>query len=180
MNGYPFLSNKESFGANTLVADVLKEVGTVRNLCLLYESGNTLEGLEATLEQVDFNGFPVVTSPEEIVVVGFVGRRELRLALERARANLDVSGSTECTFAEARESEGGPPVVHLGHCLDPSPIQITEDSPMSFVVDLFRRLGLRYALVTGEGKLTGLLTKKDVLKFLAAANNRDPQAINFM
>jgi len=37
---------------------------------------------------------------------------------------------------------------------------------METVVDMFRKLGLRQTLVTHNGRLLGIITKKDVLRFV--------------
>ena len=51
--------------------------------------------------------------------------------------------------------------------------------PMPTVVEVFRRMGIRYALITQRGRLMGIVTKKDVLRHLAVLNNHDPDAITF-
>lgn len=50
---------------------------------------------------------------------------------------------------------------------------------MSTVVDLFRRMGVRYALVVSKGRLEGIITKKDLLRHLAELSHHDPNAIAF-
>ena len=37
---------------------------------------------------------------------------------------------------------------------------------METVVDMFRKLGLRQTLVTHNGRLLGIITKKDVLRYV--------------
>lgn len=52
--------------------------------------------------------------------------------------------------------------VDLRPWLHPSPVQVVEHTPLYRVHELFRKLGLRYVLVTNFGRLTGILTKKDI------------------
>ncbi|CAG8705620.1 16127_t:CDS:2, partial [Acaulospora morrowiae] len=54
--------------------------------------------------------------------------------------------------------------------MDQTPITISHKFPMEMVIELFRKMGLRYVLVTKNGQLLGLITKKDVLRHLAAVN----------
>lgn len=74
---------------------------------------------------------------------------------------------------------GQPPCLSLRHIVDMSPIQITDAMPMETVVEMFRRLGLRQTLVTHNGRLLGIITKKDVLRHIATLANQDPDSILF-
>ena len=42
---------------------------------------------------------------------------------------------------------------------------VFDQTPMETVVDMFRKLGLRQTLVTHNGRLLGIITKKDVLRY---------------
>ncbi len=43
---------------------------------------------------------------------------------------------------------------------------ITDQTPMETVIDMFRKLGLRQMLVTRNGRLLGVITKKDILQYM--------------
>lgn len=43
---------------------------------------------------------------------------------------------------------------------------VTEQTPMETVIDMFRKLGLRQVLVSKHGCLLGIITKKDILRFM--------------
>lgn len=43
---------------------------------------------------------------------------------------------------------------------------VTSSTPMETVIDMFRKLGLRQVLVTRNGKILGIITKKDILHFM--------------
>jgi hypothetical protein len=51
--------------------------------------------------------------------------------------------------------------------MDLTPITLTHKFPMATVVEIFRKMGPRYAIITKYGKLHGLITRKDVLRHLA-------------
>lgn len=46
---------------------------------------------------------------------------------------------------------------------------------MTTVVELFRRMGVRQALVTHEDRLVGIVTKKDVIKHLMDMSSKKSQ-----
>lgn len=43
---------------------------------------------------------------------------------------------------------------------------VTDQTPMETVIDMFRKLGLRQVLVIRNGRLLGIITKKDILHFM--------------
>ena len=101
--------------------------------------------------------------------MGFVLRRDLLLATDNARARLEsLPGSSLCVFTQHVPVVGsGPPPIKLRKIVDLAPITITDQTPMETVVDMFRKLGLRQTLVTHNGRLLGIITKKDVLRYLS-------------
>lgn len=68
--------------------------------------------------------------------------------------------------AAARSApSGGPAPLHLFSQVDLAPVTVTERTPMAVVIDLFRKLGLRQALVTKHGYAcvcTRFLIKNDL------------------
>ena len=101
--------------------------------------------------------------------MGFVLRRDLLLATDNARARLEsLPGSSLCVFTQHVPVVGsGPPPIKLRKIVDLAPITITDQTPMETVVDMFRKLGLRQTLVTHNGRLLGIITKKDVLRLIS-------------
>ena len=51
--------------------------------------------------------------------------------------------------------------------------------PMEIVADILHKPGLCQSLVTDNGKLLEIITKKDVLKHIAKMANQDPDSILF-
>ena len=43
---------------------------------------------------------------------------------------------------------------------------LSDQTPMEIVIDMFRKLGLRQVLITKNGRLLGIITKKDILRFM--------------
>lgn len=182
LNGYPFLDSKEEFAHTSLAADVMQPKRT-EPLSVLTQDSMTVEDVEALLKETEHNGFPVVVSRESQYLVGFVLRRDLQLAIENARRNVEgVRGDSIVLFSATPThplTPGGPPPLKLKKILDMAPITITDQTPMETVVDMFRKLGLRQTLVTHHGRLLGVITKKDVLRYIKQLDNEDPNSVLF-
>ena len=71
------------------------------------------------------------------------------------------------------------PPLKLWKILDLAPTCITDKTPMETVVNMFRKLGLRQTLVTHNGRLLGIITKKDVIRHIKKMNSEDPDTVLF-
>ncbi|KNE57655.1 hypothetical protein AMAG_04520 [Allomyces macrogynus ATCC 38327] len=136
-------------------------------------------------------GYPVVESAKSMVLVGFINRTELVFALEQARKRPDANDMTPVVFGPvpaaaaaasaatspvlgnssfgvvaAHAASGHVPVLDLAPWMDQTPITIVARYPMEMTIELFKKMGLRYVLITRNGQLLGLITKKDVLRHL--------------
>ncbi|XP_046649586.1 H(+)/Cl(-) exchange transporter 4-like [Daphnia pulicaria] len=179
LNGYPFLDNKEEFGHTTLAADVMQPKAS-KPLTVLTQDTTSLEGVEMLLKETDHNGFPVVVSRESQFLVGFVLRRDLSLAVANAKRTMEgLRDDSLVLFTPNIPSpwHGSPP-LKLRRILDLAPITVTDHTPMETVIDMFRKLGLRQVLVTHNGRLLGIITKKDVLRHMKQMDSEDPDAVN--
>ena len=63
--------------------------------------------------------------------------------------------------------------------VDLAPVTITDKTPMETVVNMFQKLGLRQTLVTHNGRLLGIVTKKDVLRHIKRMDNEDEDDVLF-
>ncbi|KAK2160894.1 hypothetical protein LSH36_125g02012 [Paralvinella palmiformis] len=183
LNGYPFLDSKEEFTHTTIAADVMRPKRTEPPLCVLTQDSMTVEQIEAIMRETDHNGFPVIVSAESQYLVGFVLRRDLSIAISSARTNHDGIVSNSVVYftnhVPVNTVVGGPEPLKLRKILDMAPVTITDQTPMETVVEMFRKLGLRQTLVTHNGRLLGIITKKDILRHIAQLKNQDPDSILF-
>jgi chloride channel 3/4/5 len=176
LNGYPFLDNKTEFFNNDLLSDVWEKICTGRELKVITLHGNTLGSIERLLDQCEYSGFPLVNTLDEMLVEGYVSRRELESRLLLACSRLyEVLPDTPCHFISSSSRSG----IDLHDTVNRSAFQLAADMPIVTVVEVFRRMGIRYALITVTGRLTGLITKKDVLKYIAVQHNLDPEDVRF-
>lgn len=180
LNGYPFLESKEEFSHTTLAHDVMKP-GKNESFYVITQDSMTLDDVEQLLRETDHNGFPVVVSRQSQYLVGFVARRDLNIAINQAKKNTEgIVGDSIVLFTASVPSPWmGPPPLRLRKILDLAPITITDQTPMETVVDMFRKLGLRQTLATHNGRLLGIITKKDVLRHIKQLESEDPESVLF-
>ncbi|KAJ8667957.1 hypothetical protein QAD02_009620 [Eretmocerus hayati] len=179
LNGYPFLDSKDEFQHTTLAADVMQPKRS-EILHVLTQDSMTVEDVENLLKETEHNGFPVIVSKESQYLVGFVLRRDLNLALANAKRMLNgVNRQSLVIFASTNSQTHSYPPLKLKKILDMAPITVTDQTPMETVVDMFRKLGLRQVLVTHNGRLLGVITKKDVLKHVKQLDDEDPSSVLF-
>lgn len=114
-------------------------------------------------------GFPVVESANSELLVGYITRLALAKALiiNKNRINDETEFVFTRQIAQHKTRQRTRiNMIDISDYLDTCPIQIPEYTPMDRVYDLFKALGLRYCIVSKNSKLTGIITKKDVVKFV--------------
>ncbi|GAA6060345.1 hypothetical protein JCM10212_004529 [Sporobolomyces blumeae] len=101
LRNYPFLNNKAEYRRDTVL---VKHVMTKWNeLSCVTDEGWTASELEGLLDEHDYRGFPIVTSLDRRVLVGYIGRVELREALDQLRYVEEATPSTPCFFTSSRK-----------------------------------------------------------------------------
>ncbi|KAJ3030203.1 UNVERIFIED_CONTAM: hypothetical protein HDU68_009844 [Siphonaria sp. JEL0065] len=177
--GYPFIDLGDEYIGTGVVSDIMTPVQEMK---LVPGCGWKVVELEAVLKGTRYKGFPVVVGGGDLNVVGFAGREELRYAVETAKARGEhgedailnfVSGESGSSFVGSplvgtmleAELEGSD-VVDMRQWINPTPMTFTMDYPISLCVEFFKKMGVRYVLVTEKesGVLAGIVTKKDLLR----------------
>ena len=191
-NGMPFLNNKEDHTFGVPVSHSM----TANPTCLP-ATGLRLTEVEAILSDSQYQGFPIVDDMDSKILLGFIGRTELQYALDRAKRDSLVSSRARCTFAmdgtvgrsAVTPSATTPSVsfddmadaanassVDFSKFVDPTPLAVHPRLPLETVMELFKKLGPRVVLVEHRGRLTGLVTVKDCLKYqLHAEAHENPR-----
>ena len=75
-NGFPFLDKKEEHSFGVPVSAVM-----ITDLILLPSAGLKLDEIETILSETEFGGFPIVADRDSKVLLGYIGRTELRYAI---------------------------------------------------------------------------------------------------
>ncbi|KAI5201054.1 CLC voltage-gated chloride channel [Aureobasidium subglaciale] len=173
-NGMPFLDNKEDHAFGVPVSTAMTS-----ELKALPISGLEVRDIEKLLDDNKFSGYPIVEDATSMMLVGYAGRTELRYALDRARRDQMATPRTKCFFTpvagQVPITPSTPnPAVHFDYLIHPR-------LPLETVMELFKKLGPRVILVEYRGRLTGLITVKDCLKYQFQAeaheNPKDDSAL---
>lgn len=182
-NGFPFLDSKEEHVFNVPVSHAM----TTGPLSVPASDFPVREA-EHLLTDNKFQGFPVVEDRTSKTLVGYIGRTELRYAIDRARNQGLVAPNARCVFTkdaaeaavarrasvsqssrpytfDAIESSVGASFVDFSRYVDHTPLTVHPRHPLETVMEIFKKMGPRVILVEHRGKLTGLVTVKDCLKY---------------
>ncbi|KAH6856400.1 chloride channel [Chaetomium sp. MPI-CAGE-AT-0009] len=186
-SGFPYLDHKEehNFGvpvSQAMIADVVSIPST----------GMTLKAVERLLTKDNYQGFPIVEDDTSRILLGYIGRTELRYAVDRAKRERTLSPLAKCTFAvpsadnttttittpnpliTPSPSTSSAPLdyatsssttIDFTPYIDTTPLTAHPRLPLETVMELFRKIGPRVILIEHRGRLTGLVTVKDCLKY---------------
>ena len=189
-SGYPFLDNKEEHVFNVPVSHAMTD-----NPESLPMADFPVSEAERVLRDNRYQGFPVVETTRSKTLVGYIGRTELRYAIDRARSEgLLIHPSAKCAFTkEAAEaavarranvsSRRSPPealdstnttptmtandgvVIDFSRYVDHTALTVCPGLPLETVMEIFKKMGPRVILVEHRGRLVGLITVKDCLRY---------------
>lgn len=178
-NGFPFLNNKEEHTFGVPVSQAMTSEVTS-----LPSFGLTLRALETVMNKNMCQGFPVVEDTNSKILLGYIGRTELRYAINRAKREGHISSNAECSFTQpsstavqtpstaappvtfdAIESASGQQRVDFSRFIDPTPLAVHPRLALETVMELFKKMGPRVILIEYRGRLAGLVTVKDCLKY---------------
>lgn len=191
-NGFPFIDNKEEHTFGVPVSEVMTS-----DVVALTSGSLTLREVEQYLAQEDtYQGFPIIEDRSSRILVGYIGRTELRYAVDRVKKERAVSPNAKCFFTQSFSGTSTTPApsplpttfnnastsssVDLSRYIDSTPVTVHPRLPLETVMELFRKIGPRVILIEHRGKLTGLVTVKDCLKYQfkveASGNPRDDRS----
>ncbi|KAG4027683.1 hypothetical protein MFRU_028g01050 [Monilinia fructicola] len=177
-NGFPFLDNKEEHAFGVPVSQVM-----TADVVLLPTTGYTMKHLENLLLEDRYQGFPIVEDRASKILVGYIGRTELRYAIDRVKRDRTISPTAKCYFSHPNNNsthESFTPFtpavstsfegmasssVDFSRFIDSTPVTVHPRLPLETVMELFQKIGPRVILIEHYGKLEGLVTVKDVLKY---------------
>lgn len=194
-NGFPFLDNKEEHTFGAPVSQVM-----TKEVTALPSTGMSFRALESLLSRSKFQGFPVVEDRITKILLGYLGRTELVYAIDRAKKNGFISPNAKCLFTQpastaiqtpsaapppvtfdAIQSSTGQQSVDFSRFIDPTPLAVHPRLPLETVMELFKKMGPRVILIEYRGRLAGLVTVKDCLKYQfkveAQENTRDDSSL---
>jgi len=191
-SGMPFLDNKEEHNFGVPVSKVMQT-----SIVSIPVTGLSLNEVEQLLADGKYQGFPIVEDKNSKILVGYIGSTELRYAIDRVRRERHPGSTAKCIFAPpptahsqtsmhptvmVSTDSGASTSLDFSRYVDATPVTAHPRLPLETVMELFRKIGPRVILIEYHGKLTGLVTVKDCLKYQfkveAAENPRDDHRIN--
>ncbi|ORZ17766.1 chloride channel [Absidia repens] len=150
LNGYPFLDSEDHvFGVP--VSHVMQDQMTV-----MTASGMTFADIDDILENTDYRGFPVAHAAT--------------ICRFRSDSN-DLEVLTDTINDDGYVIRGSSEAVDFGPYVDQTPLTVHPRLYLETVMDMFKQLGPRVILLEHRGKLVGLVTVKDVLKYIVHMEN---------
>lgn len=188
-SGFPYLDNKEDHNFGVPVSRVM-----ITDVVSIPTTGMTLQAVEQVLSKDNYQGFPIVEDEHSKILVGYIGRTELRYAVDRVKRERSLNPQTKCTFAPPSSGldsaitpmsrtasinfdSASSASVDFSRYVDTTPVSVHPRLPLETVMELFRKIGPRVILIEYHGQLVGLVTVKDCLKYQfkveAAENPRD-------
>ncbi|KAH9004455.1 Cl-channel protein [Lactarius hatsudake] len=121
--------------------------------------GLTRAWTERVLDTWKYHGFPVV---RDGILLGYVAREKLKSFIEPL---LSESGAATRigSFAGAQGGDS----ADLSPLLEDA-MQLRKEVPLELVVNMFRKLNLRHIMFAQAGRLTGMITKTDIVALSTA------------
>ncbi|KAF2086465.1 hypothetical protein K490DRAFT_44128 [Saccharata proteae CBS 121410] len=162
-NGYPFLDNRGDDNASS-IPDVpaAQVMSRIEDLAVITATGHTIQSLKQLLATHAFRGFPVIDTPLDALLLGYISRTELAFALEAAQSPPRSLGSDAEAYFSHQPLADPSTSLDLRPWMDQTPITLNAQASLQLTVSMFSKLGLRYVVFVERGCLRGLLTKKDV------------------
>ncbi|RDI87354.1 hypothetical protein Vi05172_g2812 [Venturia inaequalis] len=178
-NGFPFLDNKEDHSFGVPVSQVM-----TTSVTPLPTHGLTFSELERILAENNFQGYPIVENLQNKILVGYLGRTELRYAIERMKREGVVSRDAKCFFSAPTSTHSattpsvlapsvtfdttpatGGQTIDFSRFIEQTPLTVHPRLPLETVMELFKKMGPRVVICEYRGKVVGLVTVKDCLKY---------------
>jgi chloride channel 3/4/5 len=113
------------------------------NVEVIPSSGLTINDIEKLLKQDEYKGFPIVEDMQKNILVGYIGRTELRYAVTRVKRDRAVTGETKCFFAASESHAPVTPItphfasdtsantpIDFSRFIDPTPVTVHPRLPL--------------------------------------------------
>lgn len=187
-SGFPFLDNKEDHVFGVSVSQVMAS-----NIFALPSKGLSLKDIEQLLVEVQYKGFPIIEDKRTKILLGYIGRTELQYAIDRVKRERNISSAAKCYFTplsldtdsmvDTQVTSSTPLAVNslesssidFSRYIDSTPIRVHPQLSLDTVLEIFRKIGPRVILIEYHGKLAGLVTVKDCLKYQFKAEASENQ-----
>jgi chloride channel 3/4/5 len=179
-NGFPFLDNKEDHSFGVPVSQAM-----TTNATCFPATGLEFQDVQRIISKNDFQGYPIVDDLSTRTLLGYIGKTELLYAINRVQREQKIARKAKVLFSPSQSRNSGSPTLGRGPAvtfdtmtatagemsvdfsrfIDGTPITVHPRLPLETVMEIFKKMGPRVILIEHRGKLTGLVTVKDCLKY---------------
>lgn len=164
LTNLPYLDPKKEFPHDNVASEIYRD----KKFAVLFATGMTVDKINEVLEHHTVKGFPLVTSPTDNTLHGYVRRSALIDALHNtARTRLrDVTSNTVVSFCGVPGVPQDPNDLDYSSYVDDSVLQVSPECSVPRLLYMFKSLGSRTVMVTRFSRFEGLVTKKDLIQFM--------------
>lgn len=167
----PLIDNVAQFSA-PVPDQPVEDIATLSSDCSVLYSETDIESARAAVDS-RFKGFPVIKSPTEPTLIGYVFKSELKRALER-----DAQVPAHVIIFDP-QATGSQLSLDLSQIVDNEPIRTPIRAKLITAVHLFQTLGVPYLLLEDGGRFAGIVTRRDIWNLLESPRDqRKPTRIN--
>ncbi|CAG8445792.1 5586_t:CDS:10 [Diversispora eburnea] len=162
LNEHPYLDSNAEYVTTKSTLEICQTNLEVIDV----NEANTIGELKEKLERLGYSdaGFPIV---DDSTLVGYIASTELEHALQTVAKCPD---STRCYFKEfstpeiiMSDGDSNPKGTNFVHYMDKAPLTVAQNSSLELVLELFKKLGLKYVCVVNCGHYVGVIHKKKLL-----------------
>mmetsp|Transcript_3374 Transcript_3374/g.7745 ORF Transcript_3374/g.7745 Transcript_3374/m.7745 type:complete len:767 (+) Transcript_3374:64-2364(+) len=169
---YPFLHEPDEVTYHTVARQLMDE-----QIECLYCETMTIGQLIKFFKERTHGGYPLLRSPNDRTVVGYVHTRQMLGHLEKLReGNALMGDSRDELLVSFAKYQPNPPrgCMNVSKLLDETVLRLVPDTPAPQIHSIFRSLGVKLVLVTSpEGQLLGMVTKKSFIAHTEALHQAE-------
>eukprot|EP01119_Soliformovum_irregulare_P016972 TRINITY_DN4996_c0_g1_i4.p1 TRINITY_DN4996_c0_g1~~TRINITY_DN4996_c0_g1_i4.p1 ORF type:complete len:595 (-),score=108.49 TRINITY_DN4996_c0_g1_i4:40-1824(-) len=161
LKGLPYLPDITKEGAFDIKAKDVMQAGVKYVV-----KGFAYEDVVKLLQETDYPSFPVVDSPDTMILLGIVERTTFeKVQAEYFQKRRDVQKDlVQATDAFKFDIPDSPD----GNLMQTVPIQLSEDTPLMQIHQVFITMRLPSAYVTRNGRLLGRVSRGDLKRIIEA------------
>ncbi|CDK26609.1 unnamed protein product [Kuraishia capsulata CBS 1993] len=178
-NGLPFIDAKEEHEFNTSVSQAMSNA-----VVAIPARGLKYKDLEALLMDTTYVSFPIVVSELNPSQLGFINRADIIKCINEEKASgVVIDTHVECVFVsegkqqsltsetqtlpkkDSFELESDGAVISFEKYVNLAPLTVPSSTPLEVLLNIFHKLGPRVVFVEDSGQLSGLITRKDIVKY---------------
>ncbi|KAI9353711.1 putative voltage gated chloride channel [Obelidium mucronatum] len=174
---YPHLEITEDLSLDFIGRPIQDAMTPYNQLVVLKKTLLSIDEAEQIiLENTGFRGYPVVRSLRGREFMGFINLLDIIQAVEAAKNEGFVEtdphiGGLPRGIRSSGDGRDRPLMHHISDSmvdlapyLNRTPLTVHPKLHLEAVMDMFKKLGPRYIVILHNGRLEGLITKKDILK----------------